>query len=308
MKRIFLFLIIHCFFSQNKAVKIQIKETEIMKSIFGEQLQQFEVYLGKEERAAATIEKYLRDIRAFLACYSEKSEFTKDTILTYKKMLAERYKSTSANSMLTALNQFFTFCDRRDLQVKLFKIQRTPFREKSKELTVNEYKKLVQAAKAKNKNRLNLLIQTICSTGIRVSEHRFITVEALQTGSLRIVNKGKERIIFLSPELRQRLKKYCQENKILSGPIFITRNGNPMSRCNIWAEMKKLCGRAGVEPNKVFPHNLRHLFALTYYRLEKDIVRLADILGHTNIETTRIYTMTTDSEHIRSLSRLNLLL
>lgn len=279
-----------------------------MTTFSAAQLQQFERYLWKEERAAATIDKYMRDVRAFLACYPENWDFTKETILAYKKMLSERYKSTSANSMLVALNQFFAFCDCRDLQVKLFKIQRTPFREKSKELTVDEYKKLVQAAKAKHNERLNLLIQTICSTGIRVSEHRFITVEAIKTGSTRIANKGKERTVFLPPELRQVLKKYCQEKQITAGPIFVTRNGTPMSRCNIWAEMKALCNVANVAPQKVFPHNLRHLFALTYYRLEKDIVRLADILGHTNIETTRIYTMTTDAECIRSLSRLHLLL
>lgn len=279
-----------------------------MTTFFEEQLHRFEAYLGEEERAAATIEKYLRDIRAFLSRYPGKMDFTKETILAYKKTLAERYKSTSANSMLVALNQFFAFCDRRDLQVRLFKVQRTPFREKNRELTVDEYKKLVQAAKAKNKERLNLLIQTICSTGIRVSEHRFVTVEALRTGSARIVNKGKERIVFLPPELRRMLKKYCQEKRILTGPIFVTINGNPMNRCNIWAEMKNLCDTAGVDPQKVFPHNLRHLFALTFYRMEKDIVRLADILGHANIETTRIYTMTTDAECMRSLARLNLLL
>lgn len=271
-------------------------------------LDEFRQYLNREERAAATVSKYLRDVKTFFSYYPGKTIFVKDDILEYKKILSQEYKSTSANSMLAALNQFFSFCDRKDLQVKQFKIQRTPFRKENRELTVEEYRKLVKAASTQNNERLNLLIQTICSTGIRVSEHRFITVETLKTGSISIANKGKVRTVFLSQKLRTTLKIYCRKKGITAGPVFVTRNGNPMNRCNIWAEMKALCAESGVDSQKVFPHNLRHLFALTYYRLEKDIVRLADILGHANIETTRIYTMTTDEECIRSLSRMNLLL
>lgn len=272
------------------------------------QLKQFEQHLVNEECAASTIEKYLRDIRAFLSSPAYKTGLSKEMILDYKKSLSEKYKSTSANSMLVALNKFLSFCGHRDLQVKLLKIQHRSYREQDKELSLEEYKKLVLEAKRNKNERLCLLIQTICSTGIRVSEHQYITAETLRSGTVRISNKGKERTVFLSKDLRQLLAGYCRKNRIITGPVFITKNGTPLNRCNIWAEMKALCKNTGIEPKKVFPHNLRHLFALTYYRLEKDIVRLADILGHTNIETTRIYTSTTEEECVRSLSRLNLLL
>lgn len=272
------------------------------------QLEKFNQFLIDEERAAATIEKYRRDVQAFFTWLPEKTEVSKEMVLEYKRKLAAQYKSTSANSMLVALNRFFGFCGRRDLQVRLLKVQRVSFRERSREMSVEEYKRLVRAAREKKDERLSLLIQTLCSTGIRVSEHRCITVEALRSGSICIDGKGKERAVFLPKKLQKQLKHYCKERKITTGPVFITRSGKPLNRCNIWAEMKALCKNAGIEPQKVFPHNLRHLFALTYYRLEKDIVRLADILGHANIETTRIYTSTTEEECLRSLSRMKLLL
>ena len=272
------------------------------------QLEKFKQFLIDEERAAATIEKYRRDVQAFFTWLPEKTEVSKEMVLEYKRKLAAQYKSTSANSMLVALNRFFGFCGRRDLQVRLLKVQRVSFRERSRELSVEEYKRLVRAAREKKDERLSLLIQTLCSTGIRVSEHRCITVEALRSGSICIDGKGKERAVFLPKKLQKQLKHYCKERKITTGPVFITKSGKPLNRCNIWAEMKALCKNAGIEPQKVFPHNLRHLFALTYYRLEKDIVRLADILGHANIETTRIYTSTTEEECLRSLSRMKLLL
>lgn len=272
------------------------------------QLEKFKQFLIDEERAAATIEKYRRDVQAFFTWLPEKTEVSKEMVLEYKRKLAAQYKSTSANSMLVALNRFFGFCGRRDLQVRLLKVQRASFRERSREMSVEEYKRLVRAAREKKDERLSLLIQTLCSTGIRVSEHRCITVEALRSGSICIDGKGKERAVFLPKKLQKQLKYYCKERKITTGPVFITKSGKPLNRCNIWAEMKALCKNAGIEPQKVFPHNLRHLFALTYYRLEKDIVRLADILGHANIETTRIYTSTTEEECLRSLSRMKLLL
>ncbi|WP_455436994.1 tyrosine-type recombinase/integrase [Hungatella hathewayi] len=272
------------------------------------QLEKFNQFLIDEERAAATIEKYRRDVQAFFTWLPEKTEVSKEMVLEYKRKLAAQYKSTSANSMLVALNRFFGFCGRRDLQVRLLKVQRVSFRERSREMSVEEYKRLVRAAREKKDERLSLLIQTLCSTGIRVSEHRCITVEALRSGSICIDGKGKERAVFLPKKLQKQLKHYCKERKITTGPVFITKSGKPLNRCNIWAEMKALCKNAGIEPQKVFPHNLRHLFALTYYRLEKDIVRLADILGHANIETTRIYTSTTEEECLRSLSRMKLLL
>ena len=270
------------------------------------QLEKFKQFLIDEERAAATIEKYRRDVQAFFTWLPEKTEVSKEMVLEYKRKLAAQYKSTSANSMLVALNRFFGFCGRRDLQVRLLKVQRVSFRERSREMSVEEYKRLVRAAREKKDE--SLLIQTLCSTGIRVSEHRCITVEALRSGSICIDGKGKERAVFLPKKLQKQLKHYCKERKITTGPVFITKSGKPLNRCNIWAEMKALCKNAGIEPQKVFPHNLRHLFALTYYRLEKDIVRLADILGHANIETTRIYTSTTEEECLRSLSRMKLLL
>ena len=272
------------------------------------QLEKFKQFLIDEERAAATIEKYRRDVQAFFTWLPEKTEVSKEMVLEYKRKLAAQYKSTSANSMLVALNRFFGFCGRRDLQVRLLKVQRVSFRERSREMSVEEYKRLVRAAREKKDERLSLLIQTLCSTGIRVSEHRCITVEALRSGSICIDGKGQERAVFLPKKLQKQLKYYCKEKKITTGPVFITKSGKPLNRCNIWAEMKALCKNAGIEPQKVFPHNLRHLFALTYYRLEKDIVRLADILGHANIETTRIYTSTTEEECLRSLSRMKLLL
>ena len=270
------------------------------------QLEKFKQFLIDEERAAATIEKYRRDVQAFFTWLPEKTEVSKEMVLEYKRKLAAQYKSTSANSMLVALNRFFGFCGRRDLQVRLLKVQRVSFRERSREMSVEEYKRLVRAAREKKDERLSLLIQTLCSTGIRVSEHRCITVEALRSGSICI--DGKDLAGFLPKKLQKQLKHYCKERKITTGPVFITKSGKPLNRCNIWAEMKALCKNAGIEPQKVFPHNLRHLFALTYYRLEKDIVRLADILGHANIETTRIYTSTTEEECLRSLSRMKLLL
>ena len=218
------------------------------------QLEKFKQFLIDEERAAATIEKYRRDVQAFFTWLPEKTEVSKEMVLEYKRKLAAQYKSTSANSMLVALNRFFGFCGRRDLQVRLLKVQRVSFRERSREMSVEEYKRLVRAAREKKDERLSLLIQTLCSTGIRVSEHRCITVEALRSGSICIDGKGKERAVFLPKKLQKQLKHYCKERKITTGPVFITKSGKPLNRCNIWAEMKALCKNAGIEPQKVFPH------------------------------------------------------
>lgn len=272
------------------------------------QLEKFKQFLIDEERAAATIEKYRRDVQAFFTWLPEKTEVSKEMVLEYKRKLAAQYKSTSANSMLVALNRFFGFCGRRDLQVRLLKVQRVSFRERSREMSVEEYKRLVRAAREKKDERLSLLIQTLCSTGIRVSEHRCITVEALRSGSICIDGKGKERAVFLPKKLQKQLKHYCKERKITTGPVFITKSGKPLNRCNIWAEMKALCKNAGIEPQKVFPHNLRHLFAKAYYMLEKDLVKLADLLGHANISTTRIYTMESGREHLRQLEMMKLVI
>ena len=275
---------------------------------FQEKLCMFRNYLLGEERSAATIEKYGRDVLAFLSWLSDREEISKEVVVGYKQAIIGKYKTTSANSMLVSVNRFLDFIGKKDCQVKLFKIQRNPFRKKDKELTKEEYNRLILAAKAKSSSRLFLMIQAICSTGIRVSEHRFITREALERGRITICNKGKERVVFLPKKLKKCLLQYCRQNGIYSGPVFVTKSGTPVNRCNVWAEMKALCKEAGVSPEKVFPHNLRHLFAVTYYRMQKDIVHLADILGHSNIEYTRIYTFTSEEEHARVLSRMCLLI
>ena len=275
---------------------------------FQEKLCLFRNYLLEEERSAATIEKYGRDVLAFLSWLSDREEISKEVVVGYKQAIIGKYKTTSANSMLVSVNRFLDFIGKKDCQVKLFKIQRNPFRKKDKELTKEEYNRLILAAKAKSSSRLFLMIQAICSTGIRVSEHRFITREALERGRITIYNKGKERVVFLPKKLKKCLLQYCRQNGIYSGPVFVTKSGTPVNRCNVLAEMKALCKEAGVSPEKVFPHNLRHLFAVTYYRMQKDIVHLADILGHSNIEYTRIYTFTSEEEHARVLSRMCLLI
>ena len=275
---------------------------------FQEKLCLFRNYLLGEERSAATIEKYGRDVLAFLSWLSDREEISKEVVVGYKQAIIGKYKTTSANSMLVSVNRFLDFIGKKDCQVKLFKIQRNPFRKKDKELTKEEYNRLILAAKAKSSSRLFLMIQAICSTGIRVSEHRFITREALERGRITIYNKGKERVVFLPKKLKKCLLQYCRQNGIYSGPVFVTKSGTPVNRCNVWAEMKALCKEAGASPEKVFPHNLRHLFAVTYYRMQKDIVHLADILGHSNIEYTRIYTFTSEEEHARVLSRMCLLI
>ena len=275
---------------------------------FQEKLCLFRNYLLEEERSAATIEIYGRDVLAFLSWLSDREEISKEVGVGYKQAIIGKYKTTSANSMLVSVNRFLDFIGKKDCQVKLFKIQRNPFRKKDKELTKEEYNRLILAAKAKSSSRLFLMIQAICSTGIRVSEHRFITREALERGRITIYNKGKERVVFLPKKLKKCLLQYCRQNGIYSGPVFVTKSVTPVNRCNVWAEMKALCKEAGVSPEKVFPHNLRHLFAVTYYRMQKDIVHLADILGHSNIEYTRIYTFTSEEEHARVLSRMCLLI
>ena len=271
-----------------------------MESING-----FKAYLIREEKSELTIEKYLRDVSRFLR-WLDRAELTKDRVLAYKAELMERYAVVSVNSILSSLNSYLAFIGRGDCRVKTIKQQRRAFLSEEKELTKQEYERLLRAAESKP--RLCLLMQTICSTGIRVSEHRFITVEAAKTGCAEVRLKGKCRTVFLPKKLCRALLKYAKEQGITSGSIFVTASGKPLNRCNIWAEMKKLCDTAGVPREKVFPHNLRHLFARLYYSLEKDIVRLADILGHSSINTTRIYTMESGQVHRRQIERMGLLL
>ena len=272
-----------------------------------EMIENYRRKLREDERAENTINKYIRDIKDFYM-FLDGKEINKEIVMKYKQRLSNNYKGTSANSMLAAVNGFLSFMGQDNLKVKFFKIQKKTFRDKDRELSKEEYARLIKAAGNKGNERLSLLMQSICTMGIRVSEHKFITAEALRTGRITIVNKGRERAVFMPKELRELLLAYCKKNGIKSGAVFVTRGGRPMNRSNIWSEMKKLCETAGVDSEKVFPHNLRHLFALTYYRLEKDIVRLADILGHYSVETTRIYTYTSTDEHAKILSKLGLII
>ena len=267
----------------------------------------FKKYLLENEKAEATIEKYMRDICCF-AEYAAKRILDKELVLNYKKSLEQKYAVRSANSMLAALNAFLRFVDRHDLCVKQFKVQKEAYCSEEKELTKAEYTALVRTAEQKKNERLSLVVQTICGTGIRVSELQSITVEAVRKGEAIVSCKGKTRKIFIVSALRKKLIRYATEQKINSGIIFVTKSGKPLDRSNIWREMKSLCEQAGVSPQKVFPHNLRHLFARTFYGIEKDIAKLADILGHSNINTTRIYIITTGAEHQRRMENMRLII
>ncbi len=262
-------------------------------------------YLECEEKSNATVSKYLHDVLFFKKWVSER-EISKNLVLTYKAYLMDKYAVASVNSMLSSLNSFFSFMGWNELNVKTIKVQKQIFASSEKELTKREYERLLEVARGTSE-RLYLLMQCICSTGIRVSELRYITVEALNAGRAEINNKGKVRIILLPSKLCKTLKQYSKKNKIKSGPVFVSKNGRPLDRSNIWASMKKLCAMAKVSASKVFPHNLRHLFARTYYSIQKDIVRLSDILGHSNINTTRIYTCENGEIHRQQIQKLGLL-
>lgn len=275
-------------------------------SLNEEQLQAFERHLQREERAGGTVEKYLRDLRAF-SRWLEGGPVTKESAAAWKEhLLKAGYAPTTINSMLAALQAFFRFVGWENYQIKFLKLQRRMFRDAGRELTRAEYDRLLETARTLGQERLALLMETIGATGIRVSEVRYITVEAARRRQAEITLKGKIRTILLPKRLCQKLLKYARTNKTASGEIFLTRSGKPLGRRQIWAEMKRLCAKAGVEPGKVFPHNLRHLFATLFHRACKDIARLADVLGHSSIETTRIYLLTTGSEHRNTLDRLGL--
>ena len=268
-------------------------------------IESFATFLREQERSATTIQKYVHDLTD-LAGFLAGRPMTKELLLEWKEGVIGRYAPASVNAMLAAVNRFLTFLGRNDLRLRPLKIQRTLFLPADKELTRAEYIRLVRAAQSRDNQRLALVLQTICATGIRVSELRFITAEAVRTGRAEVTNKGKRRAVFLPEKLRRLLKSYLRAQKITAGAVFLSRRGNPLDRSNIWRDMKALCQRAGVAPGKVFPHNLRHLFARTYYALEKDLSRLADILGHSNVTTTRIYTAESGAVHARQIGRLNL--
>jgi len=269
-------------------------------------------FLKSEERAKATVEKYGRDVRAFAAWIVSReqgqihvAEEMKTVAIAYKREIVERYAATSVNSMLASLNGFFTFMG-WGIRVKAINVQRRTFAREDQELTRGEYERLLAAAREEDDERLCLLMQAICATGIRVSELVYITVEAARAGEAEITNKGKTRIVFLPEKLQRALLEYAKKQRITFGAIFVTKSGKPLDRSNIWSAMKTLCESAGVAPSRVFPHNLRHLFARIFYQVDKDVVRLADLLGHSSIDTTRIYIMESGAEHRKQVNLLGL--
>ena len=265
---------------------------------------QFEDYLRHDEREESTIEAYLRSLTRF-AEWADGRAVTKELAMEWKAALSEvGYRPISVNAMLAAVNKFFTCMGREDCKVKYLKLQRQMFRKSEKDLSKEEYQRLVQAAHEKGDLRMELILETICATGIRVGELKYITVEAVRAGVAEIALKGKIRTILLPHRLCRKLQKYAKQQKIASGKLFLTQDGLPVSRQSIWTRMKALCEAAGVERSKVFPHNLRSLFARSFYGSCHDVVRLADVLGHSSIETTRIYLMSTGKEYLRQLDKL----
>lgn len=276
-----------------------------MKTQYESQVENYLNYLKKEERSESTRRQYRRDIFCFLSSLGE-SLLTKEAAVAYKQKLEQDYQPTSVNAKLSALNSFFTFLGRSDLRLKLLKIQRKAYCPTEKELSKEEYQRLIKAAEREKNQKLALLLQTICGTGIRVSEVKYITAEAISRGEASIQLKGKNRTILIPRKLQKSLKEYLRQQKITTGPVFVTRTGQPLDRSNVWRMMKVLCREAGVDEKKVFPHNLRHLFARCFYSIDKDIAKLADILGHSSINTTRIYIITSGAEHRRQLDTLGL--
>lgn len=271
------------------------------------EIERFRNYLREEEKSENTIEKYIRDVTAFSAFCD--GMITKDTVIAYKQNLIDSGDAVrSINSMLASINSLFSFLGWYELRVKSLKVQQQVFCPEEKELTKAEYERLCRTAERKQNQRLCLILQTICGTGIRVSELQFITVETVCKGEATVSLKGKTRSIFIVRDLQKKLLRYISEQKITSGAVFITRTGKPLSRTNIWREMKSLCLEAEVNPEKVFPHNLRHLFARVFYGIEKDIAKLADILGHSSINTTRIYIISTGTEHRQRMERMRLII
>lgn len=276
-----------------------------MRKLTEKHLTDFRNYLVEEEKSKATVDKYLRDLKAFYAFF-ENRRIEKSDVLAYKMHISRLYAVSSVNSHISSINSFFNYLEWYELKVKTLKVQKQIFASKNKELTKSEYERLLATAMHKKNRRLFLLMQTICSTGIRVSELRFITVEAVSLGVAEINCKNKQRRVFIPSALCKMLSEYVRERKITCGPVFITRSNTPIDRSNVWSDMKRICKQSGIAESKVFPHNLRHLFARTYYEAQKDVVRLADLLGHSSINTTRIYTMETGETHRRQIQKLGL--
>ena len=265
-------------------------------------------FLETEEKSTGTIKKYRRDIEEFSRFLDGRDEVSRELVLEFKRTLTERYASSTVNSKLAALNSFFHYQGWDSLRVKFLKIQASVFREAEKDLSRAEYLRLLQVARSQGKIQLALIMETIGATGIRIGELPFITVESIRSGRTEVSNKGKRRIVFLPRKLRDRLLQFCRRQGIRTGTIFLSSRGNPVDRSNLWKEMKTLCRVSGVLPEKVFPHNLRHLFAKVFYAQNKDIAKLADLLGHGSIQTTRIYLMETGTAHEKLIERMGLLL
>ena len=276
-----------------------------MKIITDKIINKFKLYLYEEEKSSNTIDKYMRDVCRFKQWIDERN-IEKSLVLEYKGKLCEEYAPRSVNSILSSLNALFEFLNWHELRVKTLKIQRQIFADENKELSKAEYERLQEAAKSQKNERLYYLMQTICSTGIRISELKYITCEAVKAGQAVINCKGKTRVIIMTKQLCKMLKYYIKQTGIKSGSVFISKNGTPLDRTNIWRMLKNICEDANVPKDKVFPHNFRHLFARTFYSLQKDIVRLADILGHASINTTRIYTIESGAVHRKQIQQLGL--
>ena len=273
-----------------------------------ETIERFYQHLLNEEKSANTVGKYIRDAKAF-RLFAGNAEITKELVIGFKqKLIEDGYAVRSINSILASINSLFTFLGWYDCKVKSLKLQREIYCTEEKELTKAEYLRLVNTAKEKKNERLSLILQTICGTGIRVSELQFITIESAKCGYAKVNCKGKSRTVIIVSSLQKKLLKYAHRHHICNGALFVTKTGKPISRTNIWREMKKLCRDADVNPSKVFPHNLRHLFARTFYGIEKDIAKLADILGHSSINTTRIYIISTAAEHRQRLENMRLVM
>ena len=275
-------------------------------TISSRELSAFSAHLRQEDRSSGTAGKYLHDCTGFALWLGDRALTPEAAAQWREHLLQKGYAPATVNSMLSAVNRLLKFLGREECRVRSLRIQRRTFREQRRELTRGEYQRLLDAAADLGRERLALLMETICATGIRVSEVRYITVEAARAGRTEIRLKGKIRTILLPSKLCRKLLKYARKQKTASGEIFLTRSGAPVSRRQIWREMKALCKEAGVEASKVFPHNLRHLFATAFYRACRDIVKLADVLGHSSIDTTRIYLITTGAEHARQMEKLGL--
>ena len=266
----------------------------------------FQNYLIREEKSKNTLVKYLRDVRRFFMELKDGEYITKESVIAYKQHLMECYAASSVNSMLASLNHFLRFLGWLDCVVKTITIQREAFRSHEKELTKHEYLRLLEAARESGNDRLALLMETLGATGIRIGELPFITVEAAKFGSAMVTLKGKSRQVILPKKLKQKLLAYASDRGIEAVPIFVTRTGKTVDRSNILREMKSLCETAEVDRKKVFPHNFRHMFACVFYQTHKDLSRLADLLGHSNINTTRIYTCISEEEHLQQIECLGL--